>query len=215
MKKYYRVMLISFIILTIIFNLTPIYASLPLTGKMIILDAGHGGVDPGTLHGNILEKDINLSIVLELEKELSKLGAIVILTRDGDYDLSKPNATWRKRSDFDNRIKLINESNADIYLSIHLNYLNDTSYSGPQIFYLENNKILASIIQEELNKELNTKREIQNIPENTYMYPKLEIDGVLIECGFLSNYNERQNLSNSEYQKELAVIIANSLINYF
>ncbi|MEG0909614.1 MAG: N-acetylmuramoyl-L-alanine amidase [Bacilli bacterium] len=207
-------MFIIFILLvTLVIN--NVKASLPLSGKVIVLDAGHGGKDPGTSYGNILEKDINLKIVLELEKELSKNGASVILTRDGDYDLSSPKTSMRKRSDFDNRIKLINESNANMYISIHLNYLSDSAYYGAQVFYNKNNKILGSSIQKFLNDNLKTNRIEKEIPKNTYMYNKLNVKGVLIECGFLSNYNERNLLINKDYQKELAKVIASSIINYY
>ncbi|MEG1009858.1 MAG: N-acetylmuramoyl-L-alanine amidase, partial [Clostridia bacterium] len=202
MKKYISVMFIIFILL-VTFVINNVKASLPLSGKVIVLDAGHGGKDPGTSYGNILEKDINLKIVLELEKELSKNGASIILTRDGDYDLSSPKTSMRKRSDFDNRIKLINESNANMYISIHLNYLSDSAYYGAQVFYNKNNKVLGSSIQKFLNDNLKTNRIEKEIPKNTYMYNKLNVKGVLIECGFLSNYNERNLLINKDYQKEL------------
>ncbi len=208
-------MLITFVLLTLLLNINPTYANLPLTGKLIIIDPGHGGTDPGTSFEYILEKNLNLAISLELEKEIIQLGGTVILTRDGDYDLATPGAYWRKRSDFDNRINLINNSKADIYLSIHINYLNDSSYSGPQIFYDKENESLANNIQENLNKTLNTSREIKKIPSSTYMYEKIEIPGVLIECGFLSNYNERILLQDSTYQKKIANIIATALSTRF
>ena len=214
MRKYFIKVCIFFVIAICILENRIVFASLPLTGKLIVLDVGHGGLDPGTMFGNIYEKDINLAISLELEKELSRLGASVILIRNDDYDLSKPNATWRKKSDFDNRIKIINTSNADYYLSIHLNYLNDSSYYGPQVFYntkSEKNKIIAQSIQKELNRDLNTKREIKLIPNTTYMYKELKVEGVLIECGFLSNPYERSLLVKEEYQKKLAKSIAKGM----
>ena len=144
------------------------------------------------------------------------MGATVILTRDGNYDLSTPNARWRKKSDFDNRINLINNSKANLYISIHLNYLTDTKYYGPQVFYNnEENKKIASSIQEILNKELKNDREIKKIPNRTYMYSKLTIPGVLIECGFLSNYSEREKLITKEYQETLAKTIALAIVNYY
>lgn len=188
---------------------------MPLTGRTIVLDAGHGAEDPGTSYGQIYEKDINLKITLLLEKKLGSLGANVILTRDGDYDLSLPNATYRKKSDFDNRIKLINESNADIYISIHLNYLSDSSYSGPQVFYNKENKELAEAIQLSMNKELNGSRKIKKIPQDTYMYSKLNVSGVLIECGFISNAKERSLLSTEDYQIKVANSISLGVVSYF
>lgn len=209
MKKY-----ICFLLLITIYGLTiPVKASLPLIGKVIVIDAGHGGLDPGTTYNDIYEKNINLDISLNLEKELSKLGAIVYLTREGDYDLSSANAVWRKKSDFDNRIRFINNSKANMYLSIHLNYLNDSYYSGIQVFANKKNLEMAKIVQKKLNKSLNSKREAKLIPNSTYMYSKLKPKGLLIECGFLSNNKERNMLITSEYQKKIAREIALAIRN--
>ncbi len=200
--------------LCFLLSLTCVRASLPLTGKTIILDIGHGGDDPGTSYQNILEKDLNLAIGLELEKELSRNGASVILTREGDYDLSSPNAHRRKKSDFDNRIDLINKSKADVYLSIHINYLEDTSYYGGQIFYYgEDNKKLAEFLQSEFNT-ISYPRSIKPMP-NIYMYRRLKIPGVLVECGFISNKKEREKLITPAYQKEIAKVLTQGLVNYF
>lgn len=215
MKKYNLILISLFSFFCLLFNMDKVFGSLPLSGLLIIVDPGHGGKDPGTLAGIILEKDINLNISLNLENELTKLGANVILTRKGDYDLSKPNAYWRKRSDFDNRIKLINESKADLYLSIHLNYLHDLSYSGAQVFYSKDNEKLAEIIQKNINKNLSSNRKIKQIPSSTYMYSKIKVKGVLIECGFLSNSKEKLLLNSNDYQKKVAKVIAYSLIDYF
>lgn len=194
--------------------ITNVKASLPLSGKNIIIDVGHGGVDAGTSYQNILEKDLNLAISQKLEQELTKNGASVILTRDDDYDLSSPNADRRKKSDFDNRIKLINNSKADIYLSIHINYLEDSTYSGAQVFYYSNlNKPLAEAIQKNLNT-ISYPRSIKTMP-NIYMYHRLKKPGVLIECGFISNSQERQKLTTSEYQTTLAQTITKGVIAYF
>ena len=182
-----------------------------LSDLTIILDAGHGGIDVGTSYKDIYEKDINLNITLILKKELERNGANVILIRDGDYDLSKPNAGRRKKSDFDNRIKIINESNSDLYLSIHLNYFNNSIYKGAQVFYNNNfkeNKIIATNIQEVLNK----KRKIKKLDSALYMYNKLKIPGVLIEVGFLSNPTDRANLQNTKYLENVSKNIVKALI---
>lgn len=213
-----KIKLITFAILLVsaLFINNKVQALLPLSGKIIIIDPGHGGKDPGTTYNTIYEKDINLAISKYLEIELTKLGASVKLTRDNDYDLSSPNAYWRKKSDFDNRIKLINESKGDLYLSIHLNYLSNASYSGPQVFFNNNDeKKLASVIQEKLNEVTKQNREIKTIPKKTYMYSKLNISGVLIECGFLSNTNERNSLKTTEYQQLIAKTIANAIASYY
>lgn len=218
MKKIIFILLIMWFLILTIFRVDANKLTYPLIGKIFVIDAGHGGVDNGASYKAIKEDDINLSISLKIKDELETNGATVILTRDGDYDLSRPNALYRKKSDFDNRIKLINNSGADMYLSIHLNYYSNSKYYGPQIFYTNNyeeNEIIARFIQEELNKNLNTKRETKINSSANYMYPKLNVKGVLIECGFLSNAQERTNLQNEKYQKKLAEIINLAIINYY
>ncbi len=214
MKKYYLNVVFTFFLLVFFLSHEFVFAFMPLFNKTIILDIGHGGLDPGSMYQDIYEKDINLAIGKELESELKKMGAKVIMVRQGDYDLSQPNAYRRKKSDFDNRIKLINESQADYYFSIHLNYLLDSRYYGPQIFYNNNdekNKEIALKLQTDLNQALKTKREVKKIPSSTYMYSKLNVPGVLIECGFLSNSYERNLLKKKDYQKRFAKIVAESI----
>ena len=189
--------------------------NLYLLGKYIVIDPGHGYLDPGTVYEKIYEKEINLKISLYLKDILEKYGAITLMTREGDYDLSTPNALYRKKSDFDNRINLINNSGADLYISIHLNYLNDSNYYGPQVFYLNKNIFLASTMQQALNKGLNGSRKIKKIPSDTYMYTKLNIPGILIECGFLSNESERNKLITDKYQQKIALEIVNGIVKYY
>lgn len=206
-----------FVLFVSFFTNISVSADSPLLGKVFVLDAGHGGVDPGTVVGEIYEKDINLKITLALKSELELLGAKVILTRSGDYDLGTPNALYRKKSDFDHRIKIINHSNATYYLSIHLNYLSLSSYSGPQVFYSsvnDENKELAVHLQNYLNAKLNGIREVKKISNTIYMYSKLNVPGVLIECGFLSNVNERSKLLDDNYIQEFAKYVAESF-KYF
>lgn len=215
MKTKIKILILLILLLSALFINTKVNALMPLSGKIIVIDPGHGGKDPGTTSDTTYEKDINLAISKALEIELSKVGATVILTRDGDYDLSEPNARWRKKSDFDNRINLINNSKANLYLSIHLNYLTNSAYYGPQVFYQEKSIDLATIIQKTLNNSLNSDREMKEIPKKTYMYDKLTIPGVLIECGFLSNSEEKKKLITEEYQQKIASLIKDAIIEYF
>ena len=193
--------------------ITSVNASLPLSGKLIIIDVGHGSKDMGTSYQNVLEKDLNLAISKKLEEELIRNGASVMLVRENDYDLSSPNAKRRKRSDFDNRIEFINNSNANLYLSIHINYLEDKSYSGAQVFYQKENIKLAEIIQRNLNT-ISYPRSIKKMPD-VYMYDQLKIKGVLIECGFISNYKDREKLQTEEYQNLLSQTITKGIIEYY
>ena len=208
--------IIFIFILCFLFLISSVKASLPLTGKIIVIDPGHGSKDMGTSYNDIEEKDLNLSISKELEQTLIKNGATVILTREQDYDLSTPNTNHRKKSDFDNRIKLINESNANLYISIHINNLTDTSYSGAQTFYYnknnqqEINKQLAENIQAQLNT-IAYPRNIKTMP-NIYMYKYLKIPGVLVECGFISNQQERNKLLTKKYQQQLSEAITKGII---
>lgn len=186
-----------------------------LVGKVIVLDAGHGGKDRGTSIDGIYESDINLSIVLRLKNALSKHGVDVVLTRDGDYDLSNPNVSRRKKSDFDNRINLINESGADLYLSIHINFLADSRYYGAQVFYVNDNEDLAKCIQDELVSELKSPMKEKKLNDSIYMYKKLNVPGVLIECGFISNDRERTLLIDGDYQDKIVNSIINGLLKYY
>ena len=209
MKKFIVLIFFFFFV-----GFTQALAMLPLSGKLIVIDVGHGGKDAGTSYQNVLEKDLNLAIAFKLKDELIKSGSDVIMTREGDYDLASPDASRRKKSDFDNRIKLINDSQADLYISVHINYLDDSSYSGAQVFYEgDNNKTLATYLQEQLNM-ISYPRSIKPMP-NIYMYQYLKIPGVLVECGFISNTFERKKLQDESYQQLLATTITKGVINYF
>ena len=190
--------------------------NLSLLGRVIYIDPGHGGKDPGAISGNLRESDLNLEISLKLQEELEKNGAIVYLTRIGDYDLSTT-TIQRKRSDLSRRANLINESQADLYLSIHLNADLSPTWKGAQVFYdvvNEENEILASYIQESLKQNLNTARRHKQI-NGHYMYQRIKIRGVLVEAGFITNPNDRYLLQTGDYQKKLSKAITEGVINYF
>ncbi len=217
MKKYDCVIWILFFLCVSVFSFPIVQADLPLQGKVIYLDVGHGGVDPGSVVGSIYEKDINLAISKYLKSELEKYGAFVYLIREDDYDLGSPHAFFRKKSDFDNRIKKINQSNADLYLSIHLNVLSNQQYYGPQIFFNKKhvlNEKFATHLQSYLNEKIGTSREVKTIPTSTYMYQRLRIPGVLVECGFLSNPMERKKLITESYQQLFATYVAEAVRDF-
>lgn len=186
---------------------------MPLVGKVIYLDAGHGGVDSGANYKDILEKDINLSIVKILALKLESLGATVYLTRYGDYDLSNIGVYHRKQSDLYNRAKIINESNADLYLSIHLNSTTSSTWSGAQVFYDDINPKNMEIA-EIITKSLGTKREVTEI-KTMYFNRHVKVPGVLIEAGFLSNGSDRSKLVREDYQEEFVDKIVTGVMNYF
>lgn len=217
MNKYKSLIIVMFFIFT--FSIYKVYANvndLPLLGRVIYLDAGHGGVDDGAGSNNIVEKDVNLILVKKLEKKLIGMGAIVYLTRDGDYDLSTTKIN-RKRSDLYNRAKMINESNADIYISIHLNSTDSSKWRGLQVFYNDinsENVVIAKCITDILKNNISNVREVKKV--NTYyMYKKIKIPGVLIETGFISNASDNYLLRDSNYQDKLINNITNGIISYF
>ena len=190
---------------------------LPLLGKVIYLDPGHGGLDPGAMYKNIKEKNINLQISKNLEKRLTKLGAIVYLTRYDDYDLSVNNTINRKRSDLSRRGNIINKSDCDLFLSIHLNAENTGIWKGAQTFYNTNNKEnkkIAELLQQQLKEDLNSKRKAKN-KNDLYLQKRINRPGVLIEVGFLSNASERYLLKQEKYQDKVTLSIANALLKYF
>ena len=217
MKKYY---MLFFLILTLCsFNYVSakrVEYNLDLLGKVIYIDPGHGGADPGTIYKDIYEKDINLEICLKLQKVLEKEGAIVYLTRYADYDLSN-NSYSRKKSDLNNRAKIINESKADIYISIHLNSISSSTWRGAQVFYddiNEKNIEIANLFQEQLRNDLKTTRKVKEI-STMLMNRKIKVPGILIEVGFLSNPNDRYLLKKDDYQYKICESIKQALIKYF
>lgn len=216
-KMFFLVLLFISLIFSFAFKKTTIN-SFPLFGKIIILDPGHGGLDPGTINGKEYEKNYNLLFATNLKQELENNGATVIMTREGDYDLSTPNAAHRKKSDFDNRIKLINDTKPNLYISLHMNYLNDSRYYGTQVFYSDinkKNKIIANTIQDVVNSSFKTNRKPSLISDDKYMYKKIQVPGVLIEYAFLSNIKDRENIKNEKYRSNLSKIIVNSINRFF
>ncbi len=184
-----------------------------LKGKIIYIDPGHGGRDPGATYKEIRESDINLQISKYLKEELEKNGATVYLTRIGNYDLSKNNARNHKKNDLTARARLINESNCDMYISIHLNSDPSSTWNGMQIFYTNNNEKNKNIA-ETIKEQLKLKRKIKEL-NNMYLFEKIKQPGILIEAGFISNPNDRYKLKQTNYQQELSKNITNGIIEYF
>ncbi|WP_050613677.1 N-acetylmuramoyl-L-alanine amidase CwlD [Bacillus testis] len=194
--------------------------NLPLSGKVIVLDAGHGGPDGGAAVKGVVEKDISLPITKMVRDYLQEQGALVIMTRENDTDLAGDTSGYRarKREDLKQRVKLINDSEADLYLSIHLNAFPSSKYSGAQTFYTmryKENKYAADFIQSELKTNLeNTNREAKAI-DHVYVMKHALKPGALVEVGFLSNDKERERLTQSSYQDMVAASIYKGILRYF
>jgi len=190
-------------------------SNLPLKDVVITVDPGHGGRDPGTRHQNILEKDLNLEISKILRDTLLEQGATVHMIREEDEDLSSKWDSGKKRGDLYRRILLIQKVKSDLYLSIHLNWYNNSYHQGAEVLYNSinpNNKILGEKIMESFTKKTYTKRRL--ITTDLYLYRNTRVPGVLIECGFLSNPNERYLLQTEKYQKKVAKVITDGVIEY-
>lgn len=185
--------------------------SLPLAGKTIVIDPGHGGVDGGAKASDgTQEKEITLRVSEMLRDYLQQAGAIVYLTREGDYDLAHDDTeglSRRKTEDIKHRVSFIKEKKADLFISIHLNALQDKRWSGAQTFYhpgKEKNKLLAETIQTEIKENLeNTDREALAI-QQVYLLKYAEVPGALVELGFLSHEEEKELLKDPNYQQEMA-----------
>lgn len=218
MRKYKIIILLIVIILIFIFSCFVCSAKdLPLKNKIIFIDPGHGGNDPGATNKDIKESNINLQISLIISNLLKENGAIVYMTRYDNYNLSRINVNNIKRSDLDNRAKIINNSDCDLFISIHLNSYPSSVWHGAQTFYTNknpNNIKLATIIQKNLKKNTDTTRDIKLITDR-YLYNKITKPGVLIELGFISNLKEKNQLLDKKYQYNLSNIIVNSIIEYY
>ncbi|MFJ5625119.1 N-acetylmuramoyl-L-alanine amidase CwlD [Peribacillus loiseleuriae] len=195
--------------------------NLPLSGKIIVLDAGHGGMDGGATAENVLEKEISLAVTLKIRDLLQEQGALVLMTRESDKDLADEGTKGvrnRKREDLHNRVAFINESNADLFLSIHLNSIPSKKWKGAQTFYtgrFEENKKVAKFIQTEIIRNLeNTSREAKTINQ-VYIMSNAKKPGALVEIGFLSNNEERGNLIKESYQEKISAAVYNGVLRYF
>lgn len=187
-----------------------------LEGRVICIDAGHGGFDPGATYKDLKETDINLEYAHLLKSELEEEGATVYLTRYDDYDLSTNNYN-HKRSDILNRIKIIKDISPDIFISIHLNADSSNRWNGAQTFYNsvnENNMLLAESIQKKFKQINITKRNIKK-DNSIFLLKNLDVTGVLIELGFITNNVDRMNLVSDAYQKKLVNTIVKGIRDYF
>lgn len=194
--------------------------SMPLSGKVIYLDAGHGGPDGGAGGEGALEKDIALSVTKKVRDYLQEQGAVVLMTREKDMDLASPETKsyrLRKTEDLKQRLYLINESEADLFISIHLNAIPSPRWRGAQTFYspqMEENKELAKAIQSELVLNLeNTNREAKAI-NHVYLMKYAKKPGALVEIGFLSNPEEKRALLTEEYQDKVAASIYKGILKH-
>lgn len=190
---------------------------------VILIDPGHGGMDGGASSSSgTVEKNINLEISKFVQKELEKKGFKVILTREDDCGLYDDEGTvkQKKNQDLSRRCELKKETKCNMFLSIHLNKFPEGKYKGSQVWYSdhEKSKELALLLQQKFKEDIdpNNNRQIK-AAGNQYKVLRVNDDmpSVIIECGFLSNYEEEQLLKTEEYQRKLSISIANAVEEYY
>lgn len=193
----------------------------PLTNRFcVIIDPGHGGIDGGaTSCSGVLESQINLQIALRLNDLFHLLGRKTLMIRNTDTSIHTQGATiaQKKVSDLKQRVKIVNETENALLISIHQNHFSDSKYYGPQVFYGEGqgSEQFALELQTALNTSLcpDSRRKIK-AAKGIYLMEKINRTGVLIECGFLSNPAEDKKLNTPAYQKNLCCVIATTCCNF-
>lgn len=187
--------------------------------KVIAVDAGHGGRDPGMIGiGNLREDQINLAIAFKLKEQLEERGYTVVMTRTDANGLYEEDAVNKKVQDLWNRIDRIKKSDPLLTISIHQNSYQDPSVKGPQVFYYETStegRRLAGAIQKQLNETLAPSSPRTEKGNKTYFLLK-KCPGVIniVECGFLTNPQEAALLQEEAYQEKAAAAIAQGIERY-
>nr|WP_312577955.1 N-acetylmuramoyl-L-alanine amidase CwlD [Sedimentibacter sp.] len=189
----------------------------------ILIDPGHGGVDPGTSGDlKIAEAPINLDISIKLMKFLEAGGFEVEMTRYDDtglYTEKSKTIREKKNEDLNNRVKAINDSNADLAISIHLNSFPQKQYYGAHVFYKKNcetSKVAAYMLQDNLKEILDkNNNRVPQVKKDIRIMDNSTIPTILIECGFLSNNEEEKKLISDDYQEKVAWAIYTGLVKYF
>jgi N-acetylmuramoyl-L-alanine amidase len=185
----------------------------------IVLDAGHGGSDPGKVGINdALEKEINLAIVYKLKTMFENKGYKVVLTRTDDQILADENSSNSKVEDLRNRVALITETMPVMTISIHQNSFTDASISGPQVFFFEQSaegETIAATLQDSLNTILEPENpRVSKSNDDYYILKKTPTPTVIVECGFLSNEAEAERLIDEAYQEKVARAIFQGACSY-
>lgn len=183
----------------------------------IVVDAGHGGDDPGKIGiTDVKEKDINLKIAKELEILLKKEGIKVVMTRTDDGGLYEQSSNNKKVEDMRKRCEIITKADPVFTVSIHQNSYPDESIKGAQVFYYgqsQEGKKLAETLQNVLVQQLDPQNHRQaKANESYFLLKKTPSPTVIVECGFLSNYQEAKLLESEEYQKKVAEAVKTGIL---
>lgn len=203
------------------FSSSQVYANAADDGQnIVVIDSGHGGLDGGKEgKSGILEKTINLAISYKLKALLEENGYQVVMTRTDDNGLYSDSDSNKKIADMKKRCEIIENSNADVVVSVHQNSFSDSKVSGAQVFYYTHSaegKKFAGIMQASFKENLNNNNNRVEKANNTYyMLIHTKAPTIIAECGFLSNPDEEQLLSSEEYQQKVAQALYNGIETYF
>lgn len=230
MKSVYKVFMPMYCFVLVALLLLSVFGSKAATAlsektpvpraNSLIIDAGHGGVDGGAVScSGVTEGTINLQIALKLEDLAHLLGVETMMIRRTDCSVYTQGDTIasKKVSDLKERVRMVNETENAVVVSIHQNYFSDSKYWGAQVFYapVNGSKIFAEILQSSMIRVLNpgSKRAVKPA-DGIYLMQNINAPGVLVECGFLSNREEESRLRNHEYQCKLAAVIVCGYLEY-
>lgn len=211
--------ILTYVLVMLVCPVYPIWEQAPLTGKTIVIDPGHGGIDSGAFYDGINEKDINLTIARHLQRLLSALGARVILTRSQDTDPGEelpPDSDTRQRRSLKARVLFSQQFAPDLMISIHANAFWDPGVRGLVVFFkpdcAESEKAAGEIFRE-------LKKVYQNVqgyrPGDYYILRENRSAAVLIEVGYLSNEQERTLLTSENFLQTAANLITRGVCRYF
>lgn len=187
-----------------------------LAGITIAIDSGHGGNDQGASFQDVYEAPLNLEIAKKIEKKLADMGATIIMTRTDEKDLVNENVLNRKKEDMKKRMEIINDEKNDLMISIHMNKYTSEDVHGIHVFYsdqITSSKEIATLLQNAINQQFSQNKSIKK--QDFYLLRNAMIPSVLIECGFLSNASDRNNLQKESYQNQIAECIVQGITAYY
>lgn len=211
----HKFVFVYFLFFVVIFSYANIDVSAQDDKYVIYLDPGHGGLDGGCNYKDLVEKNINLKIATKIKEGLIEKGYEVRMTRTGDIHLCKDK--FSKKEDLQTRVDLINNSQADLFISIHTNSFVNPKYYGAQVFYnsyLDNNTFIGTQIQSYLSEYTQTTRIAKNL-KNVMILREITKPGCLVECGFISNPMEYNLLQDEAYLAQLSNCIIYGIDDYF
>ena len=205
---------VGLVILLLISLTTGSESAMRQCSAIIVIDAGHGGFDGGAIgrFTNVHEAGLNIAVAKKLEKLCVSEGYAVVMTRADEHAIGD-----NKDADMAHRHDIIEEANADMVISIHMNKYPDSSVSGPQVFYYDGSpegEMLANSIQQKLNAYLMPPRERVHKPETYFILRASESPCVIVECGFISNEREERLLQTDDYQQQCANAIFEGIKYY-